>query len=235
MNTEHANGRLLLVVGDDNNLAKYRHYLADVISPDLASSLTEAYQSCLKICYDLVLIDLKLSLGFGRLQIERLNSLVNPPPIFKIRPRGNQVEIILPEKRTTEELITFIKNFFQQLKEDNASSINLRKYVRYRSILRVTIERGQGSEPMQANTLNISQGGLFITTTLPFESNEMLSLSLYDAIDKPIQATVKVAWARPWEVPHQLPGIGACFQSFAREEDRYALMEYIIHHSPALL
>lgn len=220
-------GIVLLIVKDPNNAGKYEEYLKDTIELKPVTSIHDAYQLCLQQYYDLILIDLKLSLGLGRLQLERLNSLSDAPPSLKIRPRENEVEVILQEQRAVEELKTFLQKFFSRLEEQKSSVIDLRKYVRFKSILRVTIQREQDPEPIKANTLDISMGGLFITSIYIFNKEDTFNILIYDIIDKPIMTTSQAAWYRPWEIPHQLPGVGANFISFSREEDRYNLSEYI--------
>jgi len=220
-------GNILLIVADEANRIKYEQYLKDVAHFDLVIELNKAYQQCLQNYYDLILVDLKLSLGQGRLYLDRLNSLSHSPPILKIRPRQHHVDVLLMEQRTIEDLNVFLQKFFDKLKEGEEISANLRKYKRHQSIMRVTISQDQSSELLRANTLNISHGGLFITTLISFEYNGSLEVQIYDVAPDPIKTTVRVVWMRPWEVPHQLPGIGAQFISFAQDTDHYILMEYL--------
>ncbi len=116
--------------------------------------------------------------------------------------------------------------FVDKLKKEDIST-NLRKYKRHQSIMRVTISQDRSSELLRANTLDISQGGLFITTSISFEYNRNLEVQIYDVVPDSIKTTVRVVWMRPWDVPHQLPGIGVQFISFAQDADRYVLMEYL--------
>ena len=99
--------------------------------------------------------------------------------------------------------------------------------MRYKSILRVIIEKDQSAGPLKANTLDISPNGLFITTLLPFEMKEKIKITIYDAVSEPIQAFMEIIWIRPWEVPHHLPGVGTIFMSFIRDKDQYNLKNYI--------
>ncbi|MEW5800927.1 MAG: PilZ domain-containing protein [bacterium] len=218
---------ILLVVADETNRIKYERYLKNIARFDLINGLTKAYQQCLESYYDLILIDLKLGLGQGRSYIDKLNSLSNSPPILKIRPRQESVDVLLLEQRTVEDLSAFLQKFFDKLKEEENISANLRKYKRHKLILRVTMKQTHTSQSLRVNTLNISQGGLFITTPHPFAINKELEIQIYDVAPNPLQAIVRVAWTRPWEIPHQLPGIGAQFLSFAQDTDHYTLMEYL--------
>ncbi|MEW6379476.1 MAG: PilZ domain-containing protein [bacterium] len=220
-------GKILLVVTDEANRTKYDHYLKNITPFDLASGLNEAYQQCLKSYYDLILVDLKLSLGHGRLYIEKLNSLSHSPSILKIRPRQDQVDVLLMEQRAVERLDIFLQKFFAKLQEEEILAANARKYKRYRSILRVLIRQDHSSDFLRANTLNISQGGMFITTIFPFQPDLRLEVQIHDVAPEPIQAVIRVAWMRPWDVPHQLPGIGVQFLSFAPESDQYVVMDYL--------
>lgn len=220
-------GNILLVVTDEANRAKYSHYLTSVIPFDLASGLNEAYQQCLKSYYDLILVDLKLSLGHGRIYLEKLNSLSHSPPILKIRPRQDQVDVLLMEQRAVECLDVFLQRFFAKLQEEEPLAVNARKYKRYRYVLRVLIRQDQSSDFLRANTLNISQGGMFITTTLPYEPDLKLEVHIHDVMPELIRAVIRVAWVRPWDVPHQLPGIGVQFLSFAQDADQYTIMDYL--------
>ena len=220
-------GKILLVVEDGNNTTKYNDYLKDVVTFESVSSINEAYQVSLKNYFDLILIDLKLSLGLGRLQLERLNSLSCCPPTIKIRPREKQIDAILQGQRTVEELLSFLKKFFARLKEDSSSFINSRKYVRYKSILRVILHKDHYAESIQANTLDISQGGLFITTIFPFKAKETIKVDIHDTTKEPIQTLAQVMWSRPWDIPHHLPGIGTRFTSFSQDTDQFNFLEYI--------
>jgi len=219
-------GNLLLVVENRINTQKYSNYLKNIICFDWVSTLNDAYQACLTKYYDLILIDLKLSLGIGKLQLDRINSLSNSPPVFKIRPHADQVEIILQEQRTVEDLAAFLDKFFNQIKE-SASFKNLRRFVRYESILRVLIKKDRNSRFFRANTLNISQGGLFITTPTSFDMNSTIRVQIFDIENTPIQATMQIVWVRPWDIPHQLPGIGTSILSFKENTDQYNFIEYI--------
>ena len=218
-------GRILLVVAEEGNITKYCRYLEKVITFDMVKDLNEAYRICLQTYYDLVFIDLRLCFGSGQLQMEKMNSLSYPPPIFKIRPRNQRVEVILQEQRTVEELVGFLDNYFKKLKEEDSAFINLRKYVRFKSILRLIVQK-KNQNLIRANTLDISQGGLFVTTTHLFKEKEELIVQIHDLVEKPIQVTMEVVWFRPWEIPFQLPGIGACFIDF-NDSDRYIFAEYI--------
>jgi len=221
------NGNILLIVADEANRIKYEQYLTGAANFTLITELNKAYQQCLQYYYDLVLVDLKLSLGQGRLYLDKINSLSHPPPILKIRPRQETVDVLLMEQRGVEDLNVFLKKFSDKLKEEESLSANLRKYKRYESIMRVTINQNLFTDLLRANTLNISQGGLFITTPFPFECNKELEVKIYDVAHDPIKTTVGIVWMRPWDVPHHLPGIGCRFISFDREGDRYVIMEYL--------
>jgi len=220
-------GKILLIVEDANNTIKYNQYLKKIIDFDLTSSIDKAYDSSLKNYYDLILVDLKLGMGIGQMQLERFNSLSSHPAIVKIRPREKKVDAIFLEKKTIEELLPFLKKFFTQLKKDSSSFINSRNSVRNKSILRVIIKKDKYPEPLQANSLDISLGGLFITTVFPFKEKEKIKVHIYDAVNDPIQACMQIMWVRPWEVPKHLPGIGARFISFDRDNDQYNLQNYI--------
>lgn len=76
-------------------------------------------------------------------------------------------------------------------------------------------EHGEAPEAkatvVRVNTVNVSEGGLFIHTNLPFKEDQLFTLVINELSDHaPIQCKMK--WLLPWgESMVHLPGFGAEF------------------------
>lgn len=220
--------RVLMVVKETEAREAYEEALRKVgVAYDMAASFSDVLSLSVEKAYNGLIIDILTLIRSSKEEKMIAYDCINFYPCLRVKwnPGQKGMNIAPPEQGLSPDTVA-MKAFIEK-KCHPFTPRTLRKYNRKDTFLSAAlstcgdcgIEQG-----LKTFTVNISRGGAFVHTTLPFRKEEAVWLHFPDmAGGGPVKGAA--CWQIAWGSARAIPGIGVRFEfSTAEEEEQITRM-----------
>lgn len=211
--------RILMVVKETLAREAYEEALRQVgVAYDMAASFRDALSLSVERAYSGLIIDILTLIRSSKEEKTIAYDCINFYPCLRVKWNPGQRTLDLPPEQGLSPDTGAMKAFIEE-KCHPFTPRMLRKFNRKDTFLSAglsTCGECDIEQSLKTFTVNISRGGAFVHTTLPFRKEEAVWLHFPDvAGGGPVKGAA--CWQIPWGTSRAIPGIGVRFE-FATEE-----------------
>ena len=214
--------KILLIVKSAEARAAYEEALSKVeVTYDIASSFNEVLRMTIDHAYSGLMIDILTLIRGSKEEKAIAYDCINCYPSLRVKWDAKQKSMNLSplEQAFSVDTQTTLAYFIEgRCRAFTARS--MRRYARKETViglLLTTCRDATNGNGVKTFTVNISQGGAFVHTTLSLFDGQTVWLRFLEMQDaEPIEAVVR--WHINWGVCRGIPGIGLMFKFNAEQQ-----------------